>query len=114
MPRYTPSTEMPTANDKIVNTTSVVRSTIQGNIKQGDERPRNHGTTCSGDQMKITDLKRGKAERPVFLDPQSWLCKMSSGTNIGLIDDTVNKTSLRQISILAFQEKGILVSWAAG
>jgi hypothetical protein len=64
--------------------------------------------------MLRTHLKRGKVERPIFPDPQSWLWKMSSSANIGLVDATVNKTSLRQISILAFQEKGILVPRAAG
>jgi hypothetical protein len=64
--------------------------------------------------MKITDLKRGKVERPLFLDPQSLLWKMSSSANIGLVNATANKTSLRQISILASQKKGILVSTAAG
>ena len=38
MPRYTPFIEIPTADDKIPKTTSVVRSAVRGVIKEMRDR----------------------------------------------------------------------------
>ena len=46
MPRYTPSTEIPTAYAKILKTPSVVRSGVQSVIMQGNERRGNHDTNA--------------------------------------------------------------------
>ena len=69
MSRYTPSTDIPTASDIFLKTESMVKFAVRGAIWQGDGRPGNHDTACSGGQMEITDLKRGKMEKLIFPDP---------------------------------------------
>jgi hypothetical protein len=100
--------------DKIVKTDVVVRLTVQGIIKHGDERAGNHHTTYSGGLMKITKLKDRKRERHVFLDPRLLLWKKSSRANIELGASAVDKPPLSQNSMLSLWEKGILVDRAAG
>ena len=68
MSRYTPFTDIPTANDKFLKKASVVKFAVRGAIQQGDERPGNHDTACSRGQMEITELKQEKMDKPIFLD----------------------------------------------
>ena len=103
---------MPTVNDKILGTASVVRSAVQGVIKHGDERPGNNDATRSGGQLEFTELKQGGMDKPIFLGLRLRLRKVASRANIGIIDVTVKRAPPQQKSILSFQEDGILFSRA--
>lgn len=57
------------------------------------EETGNHDTKCSGDQIQISDLKQGKVDRPIFLNPQLGLWKITSRENAGHVGTTVEWTS---------------------